>query len=45
MILKEGHDSAIIKVSWAHPEFGEIFCSCSFDRTIRIWEEQESGNS
>ena len=32
--------SAVLKANWAHPEYGNIICSCSFDRTIRIWEEQ-----
>ncbi|KAJ2999908.1 epoxide hydrolase, soluble (sEH) [Globomyces sp. JEL0801] len=36
-----GHDSAVLKASFAHPEFGQVICSCSFDRTIKIWEEQE----
>ncbi|KAI9098150.1 WD40-repeat-containing domain protein [Phlyctochytrium arcticum] len=37
----KGHDSSVLKVSWAHPEYGQVFASCSFDRTARIWEEQE----
>lgn len=32
-----------MKVSWAHPEFGQVFASCSIDRTVKIWEEQEYG--
>lgn len=31
----KGHDSAVLRVSWAHPEFGQVFASCSFDRTIK----------
>ena len=27
------------KVSWAHPEFGSVLASSSFDRTVKIWEE------
>ena len=27
------------KVSWAHPEFGSIVASSSFDRTVKIWEQ------
>ncbi|KAI8924044.1 WD40-repeat-containing domain protein [Entophlyctis helioformis] len=37
----KAHDSSVVKVDWAHPEFGHVFASCSFDRTIRVWEEQE----
>lgn len=35
------HDGSIWSVRWAHPEFGQILASCSFDRTVRIWEEIE----
>nr|GAT50984.1 predicted protein [Mycena chlorophos] len=34
----KAHDAAISKVSWAHPEFGTIIASSSFDRTVKIWE-------
>ncbi|KAI8918541.1 WD40-repeat-containing domain protein [Powellomyces hirtus] len=37
----KGHDSSILKVTWAHPEYGQVFASCSFDRTVRVWEEQD----
>lgn len=26
-------------MSWAHPEFGTIIASASFDRTVKIWEQ------
>lgn len=26
-------------MSWAHPEFGQILATCSFDRTVSVWEE------
>lgn len=29
-------------VSWAHPEFGQVLATCSFDRTVSIWEETVS---
>ncbi|KAI6115132.1 WD40-repeat-containing domain protein [Pisolithus croceorrhizus] len=35
----KAHDAAISKVSWAHPEFGTILASASFDRTVKIWEQ------
>ncbi|KAJ1344008.1 hypothetical protein BSLG_001148 [Batrachochytrium salamandrivorans] len=31
----KAHDSSVVKASWAHPEFGQVFASCSFDRTIK----------
>ncbi|EGW33001.1 uncharacterized protein SPAPADRAFT_136514 [Spathaspora passalidarum NRRL Y-27907] len=38
----KAHDSSIVRVSWAHPEFSssKILASCSFDRTVKIWQEQ-----
>ncbi|CAI5757961.1 unnamed protein product [Candida verbasci] len=38
----KAHDSSIVRVSWAHPEFSssKIIASCSFDRTVKIWQEQ-----
>ncbi len=27
------------RVNWAHPEFGQLLATCSFDRTAIIWEE------
>ncbi|KAH8101864.1 WD40 repeat-like protein [Cristinia sonorae] len=35
----KAHDAAVTKVSWAHPEFGTIIASSSFDRTVKIWEQ------
>ncbi|KAJ3492262.1 hypothetical protein NLI96_g113 [Meripilus lineatus] len=35
----KAHDAAISKVSWAHPEFGTIIASASFDRTVKVWEQ------
>lgn len=26
-------------MSWAHPEFGQVLATCSFDRTASVWEE------
>ncbi|CAG8596307.1 3951_t:CDS:2, partial [Dentiscutata heterogama] len=37
----KAHECSVLKVSWAHPEFGQVIASCSFDRSVRIWEEQE----
>lgn len=39
--LKEkGHTGPVWKVVWGHPEYGQILASCSFDRSVIIWEEQ-----
>lgn len=37
-----GHKGAVWEVAWAHPKFGSILASCSFDGTVIIWKE---GNS
>lgn len=41
------HDSAIIKISWASPEFGQVIATGSYDGTVKIFEEdtRESTNS
>lgn len=38
----QAHDAAVSKISWAHPEFGPIIASSSFDRTVKIWEQAAS---
>ncbi|KAI8823056.1 WD40-repeat-containing domain protein [Fimicolochytrium jonesii] len=37
----KGHDSSVLRITWAHPEYGQVFATCSIDRTIRVWEEQD----
>lgn len=39
----KAHDSTIVKVVWADPEFGSVLASCSYDATVRIWEESTRG--
>lgn len=33
------HSGSVWKVTWAHPEFGQVLATCSFDRTAAVWEE------
>ena len=33
------HAGSIWRLSWAHPEFGPVLASCSFDRKVCVWEE------
>ena len=40
----QAHDATITKLSWAHPVFGSVLASGSFDRTIKIWEQREDGS-
>lgn len=35
----KSHFGSVWKVNWAHPEFGQVIATCSFDRTAAIWEE------
>jgi nucleoporin SEH1 len=35
----------VTKLSWAHPEFGSVIASSSFDRTVKIWEETPADNA
>jgi len=30
-------------VSWAHPKFGNLLASCSFDRKVIVWKEAAEG--
>lgn len=44
LILVQGHTGVVWKVDWAHPEFGHILASCSFDRNVKIWAEEQGIN-
>ncbi|CAE7101963.1 unnamed protein product [Rhizoctonia solani] len=35
----KAHDAPVSKIAWAHPEFGNLIASCSYDRTVKIWED------
>ena len=35
----QAHQGSIWRLSWAHPEFGQIIAACSFDNCVSIWEE------
>ncbi|KAI8869030.1 WD40 repeat-like protein [Ramicandelaber brevisporus] len=37
----KGHKGPVLGVSWAHPEYGVAFASCSTDRRVIIWEQIE----
>jgi hypothetical protein len=38
-----GHDGPVWQVSWAHPKFGQILASCSFDHRVIVWKEVAEG--
>ena len=39
VISVQTHAGSVWRVTWAHPEFGQVIATCSFDRTTAIWEE------
>ncbi len=39
-----GHDGPVWEVSWAHPEYGNILASCSYDRSVFVWKEHAPGS-
>ncbi|KAJ6475206.1 WD40-repeat-containing domain protein [Mycena polygramma] len=40
-----GHTGPVWQVAWAHPKFGHILASCSYDGKVLIWKEQQSPSS
>eukprot|EP01133_Synstelium_polycarpum_P014353 gene14353-16937_t len=39
----KGHEGPVWQVAWAHPKFGKILASASYDRKVIIWKE--TGNN
>ena len=40
--IPRAHQYSIWRLCWADPEFGQLLASCSEDRHIYLWEENES---
>ncbi|TNY21848.1 protein transporter SEC13 [Rhodotorula diobovata] len=38
----QAHDGPVHALAWAHPSFGSILASCSFDGKVLIWKENDS---
>ncbi|SCU99375.1 LANO_0F01640g1_1 [Lachancea nothofagi CBS 11611] len=36
----KAHDSSVVGLNWASPEYGRIIASASYDKLIRLWEEE-----
>ena len=34
-----GHEGPVWQVAWAHPKFGSLLASCSYDRRVIVWRE------
>eukprot|EP00891_Asterochloris_glomerata_P000053 jgi/Astpho2/53/e_gw1.00001.77.1_t len=39
-----GHEGPVWQVAWAHPKFGGLLASCSFDHKVILWKQQPDGN-
>ena len=39
----QAHRSAVWRVSWAHPEFGQLLATCGADKNVCIFEEVQTG--
>lgn len=34
-----GHDGPVWQVAWAHPKYGSLLASASFDGKVLVWKE------
>ncbi|KAG1800800.1 WD40-repeat-containing domain protein [Suillus plorans] len=41
----KGHTGPVWQVAWAHPKFGHILASCSYDGKVLIWGERSQGTT
>ncbi|OMO96723.1 hypothetical protein CCACVL1_04812 [Corchorus capsularis] len=39
LAILHGHKGPVWKVAWAHPKFGSVLASCSYDGQVIIWKE------
>ena len=39
------HTAPIWQISWAHPSFGSILASCSYDSRVFVWKETSSSTT
>lgn len=37
-----GHEGPVWQLCWAHPSFGNLIASCSYDRKVIIWREVQN---
>jgi len=42
--LLNGHSAPVWAVAWAHPMFGSMLASCSYDKKVLIWKEEAVGS-
>ena len=34
------HEGPVRQLAWSHPMYGSLLASCSYDRKVIIWKEQ-----
>ena len=34
------HEGPVWQLAWAHPRYGQILASCSYDRKVILWREE-----
>eukprot|EP00252_Welwitschia_mirabilis_P005730 TRINITY_DN1627_c0_g2_i1.p1 TRINITY_DN1627_c0_g2~~TRINITY_DN1627_c0_g2_i1.p1 ORF type:complete len:307 (+),score=27.69 TRINITY_DN1627_c0_g2_i1:58-978(+) len=39
-----GHEGPVWQISWAHPKFGSLIASCSYDKRVIIWREGQEND-
>lgn len=39
-----GHQGPVWQIAWAHPKFGNVLASASFDHTVIVWRESQDGS-
>ncbi len=44
-LLLGRHTGPVWQVAWAHPKFGHILASCSYDGKVIIWKEQQPASA
>lgn len=37
------HEGPVWQVAWAHPKFGSLLASCSYDGRVLVWKESPTG--
>merc|ERR1719313_809640 len=40
----QGHEGPVWQLAWAHPKFGHIIASCSYDMKVIVWKEVNRGD-
>ncbi|KAL4362998.1 hypothetical protein GQ457_04G033420 [Hibiscus cannabinus] len=42
LAVLHGHKGPVWRVAWAHPKFGSVLASCSYDGQVIIWKEHQN---